>query len=250
MILQNIKNHSLNDFPKSIVYNTDCLEAMKQYPDNFFDLAIVDPPYGINAANMQMGSNPGRKENGQYPGESVAVKLKKGRLNSGGGVLKNRHLNKSSIDWDDTPPTKEYFEELFRVSKNQIIWGGNYFDLPPTRCIICWDKIQAWENFSQWEMAWTSFDKPAKLYRLSNKGGNNEEKKIHPTQKPVKLYDKVYRDFATEGMKILDTHLGSGSNRIVAKKFKCDFTAFETDEIYFKDQNERYEKFCQQLTLF
>lgn len=148
----------------------DCLIGMKTYPDNYFDLAIVDPPYGINAANMSMGSNPNRKGLNQYPGTSTAIRLK-GRLNSGEGKLKNRLLNKSNIDWDSEIPSQEYFDELFRVSKNQIIWGGNYFDLPPTRCFIIWNKNQPWENFSQAEYAWTSFDKPAKLFTYSNRGG-------------------------------------------------------------------------------
>ncbi len=113
----------------------DCMDYMKSIPDNFFDLAIVDPPYGINAPNMTMGSNMNRKHGG-YNGESIAQRLKKGRLNQGAGKLKNRALNTMSCDWDFTPPTDEYFQELFRVSKNQIIWGGNYFRLPPTRGII------------------------------------------------------------------------------------------------------------------
>jgi len=105
---------------------------MDQYPDKYFDLAIVDPPYGINAPNMQMGSAPNRKGNGQYPGESTAIKIKKGRLNGGSGKLKDRALNTMDCDCDYEKPTTEYFKELFRISKDQIIWGGNYFDLPPT----------------------------------------------------------------------------------------------------------------------
>jgi len=229
---------------------SDCMEVMKQYPDNYFDLAIVDPPYGINAPNMQMGTNLNRKGKGQYPGESTASKMKKGRLNGGSGKLKNRALNTMSCDWDYEKPTAEYFKELFRVSKNQIIWGGNYFDLPPTRCIICWDKCQPWDNFSQWEMAWTSFDKPAKMYKISNTGGNNNETKIHPTQKPVDLYDNIYRDFTNEGMKVIDTHLGSGSNRISAFKAKCEFVGCEIDNNYYSLMETRYNLFTRQLRLF
>lgn len=232
----------------STVYLQDCVAGMKQYPDNYFDLAIVDPPYGINATNMKMGSAPNRNKPGQYSGTSTAVKVK-GRLNSGSGKLKNRMLNKSIIDWDNEKPTKEYFDELFRVSKNQIIWGGNYFDLPPTRCFIVWNKNQPWDNFSQAEIAWTSFDKPAKLFTYSNRGGANEETKIHPTQKPIYLYDYCFKHFAEVGMKILDTHLGSGSSRISADKAKLDFTAFETNEMYFNDQEKRYIKFKGQLRL-
>lgn len=231
----------------STVYLRDYVAGMKDFPDNYFDLAIVDPPYGINATNMQMGTHKTRSKDG-YPGISTATKIK-GRLNAGGGKLKDRMLNKSVIDWDNEKPNKEYFDELFRVSKNQIIWGGNYFDLPPTRCFIVWNKNQPWDNFSQAEIAWTSFDKPAKLFTYSNRGGNNEETKIHPTQKPVYLYDYCFKHFATEGMKILDTHLGSGSSRISADKSKLDFTAFETNEFYFNDQENRYIKFKGQLRL-
>lgn len=235
----------------STVILGDCVQLMKGYADNYFDLAVVDPPYGINATEMQMGSAPNRsRTDGYNSGPSISTAIKtKGRLNTGSGKLKNRRLNTSSIDWDNEKPTQEYFEQLFRVSKNQIIWGGNYFDLKPTRCVLCWDKCQPWENFSQWEMAWTSFDKPAALYRYSNTGGANTEKKIHPTQKPEKLYDWIFRRFAKEGMKIIDTHLGSGSSRISADKAGLDFTGFETNEQYFKAHEERFKQYKSQLRI-
>lgn len=222
---------------ESIVTNECCMEMMKRYPDGYFDLAVVDPPYGINATNMKMGSHPTRSKLdgfGSGPGISTAVKIK-GRLNTGSGKLKNRMLNKSQIDWDNKIPTQEYFKELFRVSKNQIIWGGNYFPLPPTRCIVCWDKMQPWENFSQWEMAWTSFDRPAAMFKYSNTGGANAEIKIHPTQKPYPLYRWLFTKFADPGFKILDTHLGSGSSRCAAHDLGFDFYATEKNEIYFND---------------
>ena len=224
------------------------MEGMKEFPDKFFDLAIVDPPYGINAPNMQMGSNPNRSKNDGYnsgPAVSTTVKLK-GRLNQGSGKLKNRILNTSEIEWDNEIPGPDYFAELFRVSKNQIIWGGNYFPLPPTRCIICWDKMQPWDNFSQWEMAWTSFDKPAKMYRISNTGGANAETKIHPTQKPIALYDLIYRDFVDDSMRILDTHLGSGSHRITGLRAGIHFVGFEKNLIHFNDMEKRYKKYSSQ----
>lgn len=233
----------------SHVYNEDNMLVMGRYPDKYFDIAIIDPQYGINAPKMAMGSNPKRKGKGQYPGISTSVKLK-GRLNSGGGKLKDRILNSSEFDWDNIPPSPEFFKELFRVSKDQIIFGGNYFGLPPSRCIICWDKIQPWENFSQWEMAWTSFDKPAKMYRVSNTGGSNRDKKIHPTQKPIALYDKIYRDFVTKGMKILDTHLGSGSHRITASKLDVEFVGCEISKSYFDNEQKRYNNYISQLSLF
>ena len=219
------------------VTNEDNMEMMARYPDKHFDLAIVDPPYGINAPNMVMGTC--RKGNAQL---STAQRIKKGRLNSGGGTLKNRSLNTMSCNWDFEPPTEEYFKELFRVSKDQIIWGGNYFNLPPTRGIICWDKRQPWENFSQWEMAWTSFDRPALICRLSNTGGNNYDKKIHPTQKPVKLYEWTLEKFSVQGSHILDTHLGSGSHAIACDNLGFDLTACEIDPEYYADYLLRRQK--------
>ena len=219
----------------------DCMDYLPSLLDNSIDLAIVDPPYGINAANMTMGTNMSRKGDG-YPGESAAQKLKKGRLNSGGGKLKDRLLNKSAIDWDCSIPSPEYFRELFRVSKNQIIWGGNYFDLPPTRCMICWDKCQPWDNFSQFELAWTSFDKPAAMFRYSNTGGANKESKIHPTQKPVQLYRWLLNKYAKEGERILDTHGGSFSHAIAAHELGFSLTIVEKDKGYFNDAVKRLKQ--------
>lgn len=226
------------------ITNEDNMDLMSRFPDKHFALALVDPPYGINAANMTMGSNPnraGRDVRGeiQYGSVSVAQKLKKGRLNSGSGKLKNRNLNTMNCDWDTVSPTAEYFAELKRVSKNQIIWGGNYFPLPPTRGILCWNKNQPWENFSQFELAWTSFDCPAKLFTFSNRGGSNSEIKIHPTQKPVELYKWVLSHFSKQGDKILDTHLGSGSIAIACSDLGFDLTACELDESYFNSAMHR-----------
>lgn len=177
--------------------NTDCMDYMRTLQDREFDLAIVDPPYGISAPKMNMGA--GYCNGRTYTGG-------KGRLSQGAEKLKGRALNRMNSEWDQKPPSAEYFSELRRVSKNQIIWGGNYFDLPPTRCVICWDKEQPWENFSQWEMAWTSFDKPAGIFRRQN--GIREPGKIHPTQKPIKLYEYLLNKFADPDFKVIDTHLG------------------------------------------
>jgi len=236
----------------SEVFNIDCLGYMNQISDKYFDLAIVDPPYGINAAKMQMGSHPNRSRTdgfGSGPAISTVVKLK-GRLNSGSGKLKNRLLNKSEIDWDNDIPDKEYFNELFRISKNQIIWGGNYFDLPPTRGIVAWNKLQPWDNFSQFELAWTSFDVPAKLFSYSNTGGANKEKKIHPIQKPIKLYKYLIDVFAEKGDKILDTHLGSGSSRIACHEMGFDFTGLEINKGYFDASIKRFSEYESQLKIF
>jgi site-specific DNA-methyltransferase (adenine-specific) len=205
-----------HEFENSRVYLMDCIEGMKQYPDKWFDLAVVDPPYGI-----------GDKFKG---GQS-------GKMNF------NEVVDK---DWDKVP-TDEYFYQLMRVSKNQIIWGGNYFKLPPTRCFIVWDKIIS-EDFTlaMAELAWTSFDKLAKIYKLQvPKNG-----KIHPTQKPIKLYEWILHNYAKQGDKILDTHLGSQSSRIAAYKNGFDFTAFELDAEYFEKGNKRFDEFKSQLCLF
>ena len=196
---------------KSEIYNTDCLEFMRGLPDKAFSLAVVDPPYGL-------------------PKDS----------SNGRGKLKERTFNKGHIsDWD-IAPTKEYFDELFRVSENQIIWGGNYFHLPPTRCVCVWDKMQPWENFSQVEIAWTSFDYPAKLFQYDNRSWQ----KWHPTGKPIELYAWLFRTFAKERDTILDTHLGGGTSRIAAYKMGFDFTGIEIDKEYFELSQEHFNKDC------
>ena len=197
--------------PLSEVYNIDCMEYMKTVVDGYFDVAIVDPPYGLDKSSTQ-----------------------------GSGKLKGRCLNRGNISEWDVRPSQEYFDELRRVSKHQIIWGGNYFDLPPTRCFIVWDKQQPWQNFSQAEFAWTSYDKPAKLVTISK----SKETKIHPTQKPVELYAYILRTFAIGGGKILDTHLGSGSSRIAAYRAGVDFVGCEINEEYYRLQEERFRREC------
>jgi site-specific DNA-methyltransferase (adenine-specific) len=211
------------------ITNEDNLDLMKRYPDKYFDLLLTDPPYGINATDMSMGTNKTRKEKGQYPGESTADKIRKGRLNAGAGKLKNRALNTMNCNWDDSPPPPEYWTEAFRVSKNQIFFGGNYFPLPPTRGIAAWDKRQPWDNFSQFELIWTSFDVPAHMFTVSNTGGANLEKKIHPTQKPVILLKKILLRYAKPGWKILDTHSGSGVLAIACIDLGFDLVACEKD---------------------
>jgi site-specific DNA-methyltransferase (adenine-specific) len=221
----------------SEVHNIDCLELMRTLPDKCFQLAIADPPYGINAPKMGMGS-------GYSDGHYTPTK----RLNGGAGKLKNRVLNQSDCEWDSKPPTKDFFDELFRVCENVIIWGGNYFNLPPTRCVICWDKVQPWENFSQIELAWTSFDKPAKLYRQIN-GGANSERKIHPTQKPIELYAYLLDTFAKPGDRIFDPMMGSQSSRIAAYKLGFDYVGCELDKEYFAKGCERFDRECHGITV-
>lgn len=224
-------------------YNMDCMEGMRQYPDGYFDLAIVDPPYGIQADNFNNGNGASKDKGNDY---GTAARLRKGRLNQGGGKLKGRLLNTSDCSWDTEIPPPEYFRELMRVSKNQIIWGGNYFPLPPTRCIIVWDKIQPWDNFSQVEMAWTSFDKPAALFRMNNCYSG----KIHPTQKPVRLYCWLLEKYAKAGYRILDTHAGSASSLVACRRMGYEYTGFEIDLDYYRAANERLQAELNQISIF
>lgn len=197
---------------------------MSRYPDNFFDLAVVDPPYGISI-NMNMG-------------RSKNAKTKK-------------HTNKK---WDNCIPDSSYFNELFRVSKNQIIWGGNYMTcyLPPKQGWIFWDKcVHEGVSFSDGELAWTSFDIALKSVTIPYCGfRGREDVRIHPTQKPVKLYSWIFKNYAKKGMKILDTHLGSGSSRIAAYQAGLYFVGCEIDKEYFEDQEMRFSQFLSAPTLF
>ena len=216
---------------KATLINMDCMEFMRDIPDNYYELAICDPPYGINAPIMS-------------PTPTQRNRLQ--RLNGGSGKLKNRLLNTSAINWDSEIPSDNYFSELRRVSKNQIIWGGNYFPLPPTRCVIAWDKVQPWENFSQWEMAWTSFDSPARLFKFDNRTGD----KMHPTQKPIKLYEWLLTNYAKSGDKILDTHGGSFSSAIACNNLGFEFTGIELDEDYYDAAVKRVSDASKQLRMF
>jgi site-specific DNA-methyltransferase (adenine-specific) len=194
------------------LYHGCCLEAMREMPDNAFSLAIVDPPYGIGIAN-----NP----------------------------VRQMHTKKQ---WDSAIPNGEYFKELFRVSANQIIWGGNYFGLPASQGFIIWDKIQPVDfSLAMCEMAWTSIQSPAKMFRYSVQ---NEKNKIHPTQKPVQLYKWLLNRYTKEGDTILDTHHGSGSNAIACLDMGYSITAYEIDEDYFKASVERIRLSQQQQKLF
>ena len=205
--------------PISEVECCDCMDFMAKFPDKFFDLAIVDPPYGLDK-----------------------------RLESGGGKMRNtpfKKLYREGNKWDKIPEA-EYWNMLFRVSKNQIVWGGNYFPLPPTRGIICWDKKQALPTFSRWEYAWTSFDMPAKMFE----GVSTDNKRFHPTQKPVALYIWLLENYAKPGDKILDTHMGSQSSRIAAWKMGFDYWGCEIDPEYYAQGCARFEEERRQLSLF
>lgn len=197
------------------ITNEDNMKLMSRYEDNHFDLAIVDPPYGI-------GIN------------------KSGRLGHYGGKGKK---------WDNETPSDKYFTELERVSKNQIIWGGNYFYMKPTRCFFIWDKQQPKDvSFASCEYAWTSFNKSAKTFYKRPKNADNV--RIHPTQKPRQLYNWLLDNNAKPGDKILDTHLGSGSIAIACHERGFELTACELDKEYFDSAIKRIKLETSQQRLF
>jgi site-specific DNA-methyltransferase (adenine-specific) len=219
------------------------MEAMRQLPDKAFDLAVVDPPYG--------DVTPG----GYFTGKSA------------GGVAKHPPYNPAV--WYQKKPDQEYFKELFRVSKNQIVWGGNFFSAEIRRdspCWIVWDKCNGVTNWADCELAWTSFGTAVRMFRflwcgmLQGRNMTDGEKaqgnkslneiRIHPTQKPVPLYEWLLTHYAKPGNRILDTHLGSGSSRIAAYNLGFDFTGYEIDEGYFRDQENRFEAHTAQISLF
>lgn len=202
------------------VTNEDCMEFMARYPDKYFDLAVVDPPYGIGV-NHNMGRRKGCKRSAYKPAM-----------------------------WDIDAPSVDYFNELFRISKDQIIWGANHFisRMPlNSSCWLMWDKGFSEDvTFAQFELAWTSLNGTCKKFDKHP----SQQHRIHPTQKPVKLYSWIFHNYAKPGMKILDTHLGSGSSRIAAHKAGLDFYACELDKEYFDAQEKRFKDYASQLTLF
>lgn len=209
--------------PKIELFNADWRDILPRYESNWFDLAIVDPPYGKNVDNGKEGN-----------------------------FVMTKHKSKN---WDLEPPGIMYFEELRRVSKNQIIWGGNYFPLPETECMVVWDKVNPLSGkFSDAELAWTSFSGPTRIYKQPwiGYGRHFKEKQpsIHPAQKPVALYRWLLQNYAKEGDKILDTHLGSGSIAIACFEEKFELVACEIDEDYFAAMKKRYDEYRKQLQLF
>jgi len=206
------------------------MELMSRYEDNHFDLAIVDPPYGIDVGNQSQGK--------------------------GGGVAKK--IDYTVKDWDKSSPDLEYFKELKRISKNQIIWGANHFinKIPfGSPCWIVWDKVNGGTDFADCELAYTSFKTAVRKisWRWSGmlqQDMKNKEKRIHPTQKPVKLYEWILMNYAKEGDKILDTHLGSGSIAVACHNLKYDLTACELDKEYFDAAMKRLKRHQQQIQMF
>ena len=206
------------------LFNQDCMEALKGMGDNQFDLAIVDPPYGIGMD--------GQKES----------------FRKNGTLLRKGHKFK---DWDNAIPSPEYFNELFRVSKDQIIWGGNYFVkyLKPSKGWIFWYKQQTGLTMSDGELAFSSYDKPTRIKGI-HRGDVWRENPIHPTQKPSRLYKWLLQNYAKEGDKILDTHLGSGSIALACWDLCFDLTGYEIDKEYFDSAVARLERHKAQGQLF
>jgi len=190
--------------------NEDCMLMMARYPDDYFELSIVDPPYGIDAGKMTMGSG--------------------------------KHIFKKGKDWDSSVPDSNYFKELFRVSKNQIIWGGNYFILPLNNNWIIWDKLNPNLSFSEGEMAWCSIKKNVRIFKRLSTLPDYDGKKRHPTQKPIKLYEYCLLNYAKEGDKIVDTHRGSASLDIACHNLGFDLWTCELDTDYFNDGNKRLKQ--------
>lgn len=193
----------------------DCMDYMRTCKDKQFDLAIVDPEYGLDIANMNMG------------------------LGKSSRCSKTENRNWTKKNWDKTTPNKKYFDELFRISKNQIIFGGNYFNLPPTRGFFVWDKGEGMygRSFSECEFGWTSFYYPARIIKICPV----DKSRIHPTQKPVALYKWLLSHYAHPGDKLLDTHSGSGSFRIAAYDMGFDLISCEKDHDYCRDNEARYQ---------
>lgn len=204
---------------ESIVFNEDCIEVMKRYANKHFDLAVVDPPYGINFSKTNTGTG---------------------------------WVQRPSKTWDKEIPKKEYWEQLFRVSKNQIVWGGNYMTefLPPSMGWIFWDKGQRDFSLADGELAWTSFNKALKVFEYSRGKLNMNRQGIHPTEKPIDLYSWIYKKYGDNCQTILDTHLGSGSSRIAADKAGLSFVGCELDKEYFDASVKRFNDYKAQLTLF
>lgn len=215
----------------STVILGDCVAVMKGFSDNQFDLAIVDPPYGLERFKRANE-------------ETTGVYAKRGSWKHEG-----------EKNWNNEKPTDEYWQQLFRVSKNQIIWGANNFELPTSEYFLVWDKQQYMPNFASAELAWVSMGlkKPAKVFRHSihqeNANREKEGGKLHPTQKPIKLYEWIMKHYAEKGQSILDTHLGSGSSRIAADKAGLDFTGIEIDKEYFDLSEKRFKQYKSQLRI-
>ena len=226
------------------LYNADCMDAMKEFPDKFFDLAIVDPPYG--AGFTEGGGCKGWFSKYHQNAENTGVVQQD---NTHSECERKRNTQKI-VAWD-IAPEQEYFDELFRVSRNQIIWGGNYFQLPPTRCFVVWRKLSISESFSMAmaEYAWTSFQSNAKVFECAPQG-KKDDQRFHPCQKPIELYSWLLGQYAKEGDKILDTHAGSASSLVACHRSGFDCWGFEIDKDYYKKAKLRLDRAKDQVSIF
>ena len=234
---------------KSEVYNVDCLELMRSLPDDAFDLIIADPPYG--GGFTEGGGCKGWFSKYHQKQEEIPAYNRFGSPGSRFEKYKPEAKDgkKKIISWD-VAPGPEYFEEMFRVSRNQIIWGGNYFALPPTRCFLVWKKLTISENFTMamCEYAWTSFNENAKVFECAPQGKVGDDR-FHPTQKPIALYKWILSRYAKPGDKIFDPYLGSGSSRIAAWDMGFDFVGCEIDKVYFDLMEKRFEEHTKQTRM-
>lgn len=278
----------LSQEKSNLAFNADCMDFLRACPDNAFNLAVVDPPYGDGSSqtvnverererDATTGSADGSTGTKQwnrfgqrfdrYKHQQVGQICRRDNLQAlstvtppelsehgksverTGGTWAEKY-GKKIIAWD-VAPGKEYFDELFRVSRNSIIWGGNYFDLPPTRCFLVWRKLSISENFSMAmaEYAWTDFVGNAKVFECAPQGKANDPR-FHPTSKPIDLYRWVYNLFSKPGDIILDTHLGSGSSRIAAYDAGLNFIGLEIDPYYFQKEEERFARHTENYSLF
>ncbi len=236
------------------LYNIDCMEGMRDFPDKYFDLAIVDPPYGVGSVTYMPRIR--NKAFGGYIDEyniTVATLDKNQRQSVKTNVIHNENTKSSqrgNFGDENASPNPEYFEELFRVSKNQIIWGGNYFILPPSRGFVIWRKTTVSESFSMamCEYAWISMNANAKIFDCAPQGTATEPR-IHPTQKPIALYSWLLNNYANAGDRILDTHVGSASSLIACHNMGFDFIGFEIDQNYYAAAMERLEAARAQMSI-
>lgn len=234
-------------------HNIDCMEYMRSLPDKAFDLAVVDPPYGVGTVTYMPRTR--EKAHGGYIDryEIIQATLDMNQRKAQRVDVVHSNVGRNTLNnFGDSniAPEPEYFEQLFRVSKRQIIWGGNFFLLPPSRGFLIWRKTTVAENFSMAmaEFAWLSWDENSKVFECAPQGTTSDPR-IHPTQKPVALYAWIYSRYAKPGDKILDTHLGSGSSRIAAYDAGLDFVGCEIDPDYFKAQEERFAAHAKQMSM-
>ena len=243
---------------KSEAFNIDNMIGMKEFPDNYFDLAVPDPEYGLGEDGRKTRGRSLRRDNS--PITSIDHR--------NGAIIKVKPKDYKINSWDEKPPNQTYFTEVIRVSKTCIIWGSNNFyfkEKLSSSGRVIWDKVNGDNDFSDCEIAWTNCHNKTRFvvfkwagfmqgvgFGRNSQHGDHAKKefRIHPTQKPIALYEWIFKNYAEEGQKILDTHLGSGSSRIAAYNYKMDFTGYEIDKDYFEASEKRFQNHVAQLKMF